>query len=102
MICLNVAAVVEDATKGSGMDGGFASLLSMTCRSIALALIIPDALETAEEATVQICTVVACGMLRGALQFTRQRCCWPRDMTVDALENFAVPLTVLSDSGTKP
>ncbi len=74
-LCFNVAAVVEDATKGSGMDEGLAPLLFMACRSIA------GALETAEEAVVQKFYGDSVRHVVAALKFMRQRCCCPRDMT---------------------
>lgn len=87
-LLMNFDSVIDDARKGSG-DGTLPfATLSLACRAIASVLQNPDVLESAESELKASIEPVDVNGVVVALKFMRMRCCTPRDMTVDALEQF--------------
>eukprot|EP00171_Calliarthron_tuberculosum_P017944 IDg17944t1 len=87
-LLINFDAVVDDARNGSN-DGSLPfSTLSLACRAIASVLQDPDALETVESQLKENIETVHLPAVIDALKFIRKRCCTPRDMTIDGLEQF--------------
>lgn len=87
-LCSNLTAVVQDARKGARLDERLGPLLSTVLRIVASALIHPDKLEESEQNMKEVVVGEDVRRIVSALMFIRQRCCCPRDMTVDALEQF--------------
>jgi glutathione S-transferase len=87
-IVRNFELVVPDALKGGGAAQSIYEHIDVAFRALVLCLVDPALLESIESSVLTPIPSQARPAVADCLRFTRGRACTPRDMSVDALEQF--------------